>query len=159
MMSWLINLGGFLLLLGLGFYCGKHAERKHYESILRREARLRQLVVLSYRVPPPQFAQHHALLVYGNVVISIDFFKRVYAYWHALIGGRLRAYESLLDRARREAILRMQAQAHEQGAQAIINIKFETSTISGNLAEGIGSVEILAYGSALIPPAAEISTD
>ena len=63
----------------------------------------------------------------------------------------MRSYESLVDRARREALLRMQAEAQAAGAVAVINTKFETSRISANAQQGIGSVEVLVYGTALIP--------
>ena len=63
----------------------------------------------------------------------------------------------MLDRARREALLRMQEQARIAGAEAIINTKFETSRVSGNNNKGIGSIEVLAYGTALSPKALEAS--
>tara|TARA_B100001105_G_C22118560_1_gene326510 strand:+ start:295 stop:525 length:231 start_codon:yes stop_codon:yes gene_type:complete len=67
-----------------------------------------------------------------------------------IFGGRVGAYESLLDRARREAVLRMQDEACQLGAETIYNVKYETSRIGENAAKGLGSVEVLAYGTALI---------
>jgi uncharacterized protein YbjQ (UPF0145 family) len=84
-------------------------------------------------------------------VISVDYFKTVAAGLRGLFGGRIGAYESLLDRARREAILRMQEDARKLGAEAVFNLKFETSRIAQNAGQGLGSVEVLAYGTALIP--------
>jgi uncharacterized protein YbjQ (UPF0145 family) len=89
-------------------------------------------------------------MVCGNVVISVDYFKTVVAGLRNLVGGNITAYESLLDRARREAVLRMQQEARAGGAQIIINTKFETSRVSGSAGRGIGSVEVLAYGTALL---------
>lgn len=155
-MEGLIQLGVFALLLGLGFFFGRHAEAKHYKSIFAREDELRHIVVSTDRFPPTQFMAHHGALVSGNVVISVDYFKRVSAALRALVGGRIRSYETLLDRARREALLRMQEQARSAGAEAIINTKFETSRISGGSSKGIGSIEVLAYGTALTPQAAQI---
>jgi uncharacterized protein YbjQ (UPF0145 family) len=91
-------------------------------------------------------------LVSGNVVISVDYFKTIVAGLRNLVGGNISAYESLLDRARREAILRMQQQAAELDARAVINMKFETSRISGNAGSAVGAVEVLAYGTALVAP-------
>jgi len=146
----LIQLIIFLVLLGAGFLFGRKAERKHYASIFEREEQLRHVVVLTERFPPPGMLDVETGMVCGNVVISVDYFKTVVSGLRNLVGGNLTAYESLLDRARREAILRMQQQATELGANTIINMKFETSRISGNAGNGIGSVEVLAYGTALV---------
>jgi len=146
----LLQLGIFITLLALGYTFGRRAERKHYQSITEREDAFRDIVVTSERLPAPAFLSHHTQLVTGSVVISVDYFKVVVAGLRSLVGGRIRTYESLLDRARREAILRMQAEARALNANYIINMKFETSRISGNAGKGIGSVEVLAYGTALV---------
>lgn len=150
-MEALLQLGIFVFLLLIGFAFGQRAEKKHYQSIRRREDLLRQVVVSTDRLPEPALISHHTQLVAGSVVISVDYFKVIAAALRNLVGGRIRAYESLLDRARREALLRMQQQAKELGAVAVINTKFETSRISGNAGQGIGSVEVLAYGTAMLP--------
>ena len=150
-MDVLIQFGLFIVLVGLGFFFGRHAESKHYKSIFAREDELRAIVVTTERFARPNHTHHTALLVSGSVVISVDYFKVVAAGLRKLIGGRIRSYESLLDRARRESILRMQAQAKAMGAELVINMKFETSRISGSAGKGVGSMEVLAYGTALIP--------
>jgi len=151
-MEALLQLAIFFTLLALGYLFGRRAESKHYKSIREREEQLRYLVVLNQRFPPPDMLSHRTDMVTGNVVISVDYFKTVVAGLRNLVGGNLNSYESLLDRARREAILRMQEQAALRGAEAVINLKFETSRIAGNSAKGIGSVEVLAYGTALTHP-------
>jgi len=150
-MEALIQLGFFTVLLLAGFVFGRRAEKTHYRSIFEREDRFRHIVVTNEKVPSPEFIHHDFIMVAGNVVISVDYFKVVSAGLRGLVGGRIKAYESLLDRARREAVLRMQEQAQAQGAQVVINTKFETSRVSGNAGKGIGSMEVLAYGTALIP--------
>ena len=149
-MEALINLGFFICLLLLGFFFGRRAERNHYKSITKREDTYRDIFVSSERFPHAPFLEHDSQLVSGSVVISVDYFKVIISGLKTLIGGRLTAYESLLDRARREAILRMQEEAKNIGAQAIVNLKFETSRISGNANKGVGSIEVLAYGTGLI---------
>ncbi|MFV0476471.1 MAG: YbjQ family protein [Parahaliea sp.] len=151
-MGMLINLGIFLLLLLAGYLFGRRAEKRHYASIYEREDQLRYLVVLNERFPPAYRLKHSSELVCGNVVISVDYFKTVVAALRNLVGGNISAYESLLDRARREAVLRMQEDAESLGADMIINMKFETSRVSGQAGKSIGSVEVLAYGTALIAP-------
>ena len=89
-------------------------------------------------------------LVAGNVVVSIDYFKQVAAGLRSLIGGRVSAYETLLERARREAILRMKEDAINKGADAVFNVKLETSSITKGRRQQIGCVEIYAYGTAII---------
>lgn len=141
----------FLVLLLLGFVFGRLAEKRHYRRIREREDACRSLLVVPGRVLPGQYVHHQSRLVRGNVVISVDYFKVVVAGLRNLVGGRVATFESLLDRARREAILRMQAEARECGADAVYNMKFETSRVSGNAGQSVGSVEVLAYGTALIP--------
>ena len=85
----------------------------------------------------------------GHVVISIDYFKKFVAGLRLLFGGRLKVYESLLDRGRREAVLRMKEQARERGSNMVFNIKFETASISKGAKGNIGSVEVYVYGSAV----------
>lgn len=143
------QLGVFISLLLLGYFFGRLAEKRHYSSIFKREKELRNILVTTERFPPTEHLRDNCRLVCGNVVISIDYFKLVAASLKALLGGRLTAYESLLDRARREAILRMQEEADSLNAHTIINMKFETSRISGDASKGIGSMEVLAYGTAL----------
>jgi len=149
-MEAIIQLGLVLSLIIVGFVFGRRAEKKHYQHIFKREDELGHIFVSSERLPHPPYTMHHSQLVRGSVVISVDYFKVIISGLKTLIGGRLTAYESLLDRARREAIVRMQEEAEKIGAEAIINLKFETSRISGNSKSGIGSVEVLAYGTGLI---------
>jgi len=134
-----------------GYAFGRMAERRHYRSILRREAELRSVPVFATRYLPDDLAtQVDTPLVVGSVVISVDYFKRFLAGLRMLVGGRLKSYETLLDRARREALLRMQDEARSLGAQSVFNVKFETMSISKGAKNTVGSVEVVAYGSAVI---------
>lgn len=146
-----IQLGIFISLLLLGYIFGRRAEANHYKSISKREDDFRDIFLSTSRLPHGDYVFHDTTLVQGSVVVSVDYFKVVIAGLKSIVGGRLTAYESLLDRARREAILRMQQQAQDVGAQAIINTKLETSQISGNAGKGVGSIEVLAYGTGMIP--------
>jgi len=140
-----------LILLSLGYVVGQHAERRHYRSILQREERLNSLPAIASRYPPSE-PHYHQALVTGSTVISVDYFKRFLAALRSLFGGRITAYESLLDRARRESLLRMKQQASALGASMVFNVKYETASISKGRGNSIGSVEVLAYGTALIAP-------
>ncbi|MBR9869455.1 MAG: YbjQ family protein [Oceanospirillales bacterium] len=143
------NLIIFLVLMTLGYLAGQMAERKHYKSIIQREKRFSGLPIIASRFPPTD-KLFNQCLVTGNTVISVDYFKRFIAALRNLLGGRVTSYESLLDRARRESLLRMQAQAYAMGAEYVFNVKYETASISKGRKNAIGSVEVLAYGTALI---------
>lgn len=149
------QVGLVLVLLAVGYTFGTIAERRHYRSILRREDELRDLVVVAAKTVPPMSPAPETSLVKGSVVVSVDYFKRMLAALHKIFGGRVRSYESLIDRARREALLRMQAQARRLGAQMVFNVRMETSAISQGSRGGVGSVEVLAYGTAIIKRAQE----
>ncbi|HYN26826.1 MAG TPA: heavy metal-binding domain-containing protein [Burkholderiales bacterium] len=140
----------FLVLLATGYTVGRIAERRHYRSILAREKEMANVMVFTNRFPPLT-QQASQALVTGSVVISEDYFKRVVSGLQSLLGGRLRAYESLLDRARREAVLRMKQEARDKGARMIINVKFQTFSIPGRNPKSFGAVEVMAYGTALTP--------
>ena len=141
----------FLILLTLGYVFGRMAEKKHFASIIEREAELKDVLLFSMRLSPAGFGPTGTHLVGGNVVISIDYFKRIAAALRNLLGGRVTAYESLLERARREAILRMKQEAKLMGATQVINVKLETASIYQGQQQQIGSVEVYAYGTALVP--------
>lgn len=145
-----INLIVVALMVTVGYVFGRRAEKKHFKSLIEREETMRSLLTFSERYPPigMKFKQSH--LVGGNVVISIDYFKHLAASLRMLLGGRVAAYESLVERARREALLRMKEDAKQKGASIIINVKLETSSIHKGAQGQIGSVEVYAYGTALI---------
>ena len=145
------NLIIFAILMGLGYFFGRYYESRHYKSIFKREAEYQHILVVASRIPPVGEKLQDSLLVMGSVVISVDYFKRFLASLRSLFGGRVVSYESLIDRARREAILRMKKQASDVGADKVFNIKYETSSVSKSAKGAIGSVEVLAYGTALIP--------
>lgn len=140
-----------IILLIVAFFTGGIAERRHYKSIISREEALGDLVVVVAKTLPPMKPAPATTLVRGNVVISVDYFKRFLARLRMIFGGRIHTYESLMDRARREAILRMQEEARVIGASMIFNMRFETSSISKGKRDAVGTVEVLAYGTAVIP--------
>ena len=147
----MIDLVILISLLALGYGFGQYAEKKHYTSIRKRELILRSIPVVASKIPPQGNPNYDSQLVSGSVVISVDYFKRFVAGLRGLFGGRITSYETLLDRARREAILRVKREAKNMGAEFVFNIKLETASIHKGRGNGIGSVEVLAYGTALIP--------
>ncbi len=139
----------FLILLALGYGAGTWAEKRHYRSIMEREEQLLHLpTITTKKVELDDSKVERAVLVVGSVVISVDYFKRLLAGLRNIFGGTIKSYETLLDRARREALLRMKEKAH--GASMIINVRIETSTVGKRAFKGkLGSVEAIAYGTAI----------
>ncbi len=144
----LLPLAFWLGLILLGYVFGRAAESRHFRSINEREQAWLALPATSLKtVLDPQRPVARSELVNGSVVISIDYFKRAVAALRSLIGGAVKSHESLLDRARREAILRMKESC--PGADEIINVRLETCSISGKAANSVGAVEVLAFGTAI----------
>jgi uncharacterized protein YbjQ (UPF0145 family) len=145
------QLGVPLFLLVLGYVAGSMAEQNHYKSIRVRELRYRRMPTTNLRRPPVHWKIESVALVAGSTVVSVDYFKRFLAQLRGLVGGRVRAYESLLDRARREAVLRMKEQASQSGFDAVINVRLESTNIASPLRndKGTAGVEVLAFGTAL----------
>ena len=153
-MELLINLG-FVVLLGLiGLVAGSAIERRHYRSIREREQALKHVLLFNEKRPPLTVSGQPFYIVQGSVVVSSDYFKNLAAGLRSIFGGRLTSYETLLDRARREAVLRMKQQAHERGAHMVVNVLFETSTLNQNDPGSIVSCEVLVYGTAFVVPPA-----
>ncbi|MDX2505955.1 MAG: heavy metal-binding domain-containing protein [Gammaproteobacteria bacterium] len=153
----------FLVLMSLGYGFGQYFERRHYRSIRKREGELKDIIIVQSKIPPLSLTSNHdQFLVGGNVVISVDYFKRFVAGLRNLVGGRVTPYETLIDRARREAILRMKEEAMASGAKLILNVKYEMCSIYKGRRNKIGSVEAFAYGTAFSPtlasPASTTST-
>jgi uncharacterized protein YbjQ (UPF0145 family) len=96
----------------------------------------------------PEHQIRSARLVYGSAVISVDYFKRILAGLRNIFGGKVKSYESLLDRARREALLRMKEMAGD--ATVIVNVRIETAAIGKqSRRKNIGCLEAMAYGTAI----------
>lgn len=140
----------FLVLLVLGFIFGQISEKRHFRSIIRREREMRDLLGFTER-RPPMVDGVDATLVCGSVVVSVDYFRRFVAGLRNFVGGRVSSYESLMERARREAVLRMKEQARAFGATSVWNIRLETASIAKGAGQNIASVEVMAYGTALKP--------
>ncbi|MHC4698444.1 MAG: YbjQ family protein [Planctomycetota bacterium] len=83
-------------------------------------------------------------LVQGNTIRAKHLGRDFMANVKNLVGGELRGYTELLVEARRQALERMLAQAEQLGANAVVNVRFTTSTVTQ------GAAELYAYGTAVI---------
>ena len=145
----MVDLIIFLGLLALGYGAGTWAEKRHYRSIYRREQATLHLPAVTVKsVDIPAHKIRSVQMVYGSAVISVDYFKRILAGLRNVFGGKVKSYESLLDRARREAVLRMKEMAGD--ATVIVNVRIETAAIGKqSKRRSIGCLEAVAYGTAL----------
>ncbi len=143
------NLIFFLILMALGYGVGTFLEKRHYRSIQRREKAFLNLPAVTLKAAhytPDQVAS--ARLVYGSAVISIDYFKKILAGLRNVFGGTVKSYESLVDRARREATLRMKEMAGD--AAVIVNVRIETASVGKQAnKKSVGCLEAIAYGTAI----------
>ena len=143
----------FLAFLFVGFMAGTIAEQSHFKSLKKREKKMVSLPAVTIKNALEQGAEvDKVYLVSGSCVVSLDYFKRVLAGLKNIIGGRIGAYETLVDRGRREAILRMKEAAKKAGSDIIVNMRLETSAIgqSANQKNSLGSIEVIAYGTAIV---------
>jgi len=138
-----------LSLLLVCFLIGKGIELHHFKKLAEREQRLSGIIVTNLKTIPPQYDNAQPILVMGSAVIATDYFKVFAAGLRKFFGGEMKSYVTLMERARREAMVRMLEQAAGQGASAVWNIRYETSTTHGQHRKKPGGVEVLAYGTAL----------
>ena len=83
-------------------------------------------------------------LVSGSTVRSKHVGKDIFAGFKSIVGGELKGYTELLNESRNEAMQRMIIEASQRGANAIVNVRFSTSSVAA------GAAELLAYGTAVV---------
>ena len=82
-------------------------------------------------------------LVQGNTIRAKHLGRDITASLKNLVGGELTQYTELLTESRRQAVDRMIQQAQELGANAVVNVRFTTSSIAA------GAAELYSYGTAV----------
>jgi len=132
----------FAILFSVGFGFGRYNERKHLQYLDEQEQRLAYIRVNNSRFIESTLPGH---MISSNVVISHDYFKYAIANVQNMLGGRLTSYESVVERARREAIVRLKLEAEKMGADQIMGIRLSTTELG---MQG-GMVEVFAYGTAI----------
>ena len=101
------------------------------------------MVVNTETVPGKRIVEVKGL-VQGNTVRANHAGRDIAASFKNLVGGELKGYTELLVESRREAMARMIAQAEELQANAVVNVRFATSSITA------GAAELYAYGTAVV---------
>lgn len=137
----MIEIGVAIVLLVVGFWFGNQNEKKHFAELKIKEQQLLSMPTRTDKGPKIESAE--TFLVTGNVVIASDYFKNFVGAIKNFFGGRLTTHENLLDRARREALVRMKTEAKMRGAGEVVDVHIITSFI-----DQMG-VEVSAYGTAV----------
>jgi len=101
------------------------------------------IVVNTEFVPGKEIIEFKGL-VQGNTVRAKHIGRDIVAGLKNILGGELKGYTELLVEARREAMQRMIDQAQQLGANAVVNVRFATSSITA------GAAELYCYGTAVV---------
>lgn len=143
----ILNLLMPLLILAVGYSVGRIAESRHYKSIREREKGFRHIPAVTFKSLDDPRPVREARLALGAVVVSVDHYKRFLMFFRKIFGGEIRSYSPLVDRGRREALLRMKESCPD--ADLYLNCRLETSTIHSGKGKATGCVEVVAYSTAV----------
>lgn len=102
------------------------------------------MLISNMEIVPGKTIVKHLGLVQGSTVRAKHIGRDLMAGLKNIVGGELKGYTELLEDARQEAVARMQAQAESMGANAVLNVRFSTSSVAQ------GAAELFAYGTAVV---------
>ena len=102
------------------------------------------MIVTNLETIPGKTISKHFGLVQGNTIRAKHVGRDIMAGFKNIFGGELKGYTELLSESRKEATDRMIAQAETLGANAILNIRYSTSSVTQ------GAAELYAYGTAVV---------
>lgn len=102
------------------------------------------MLLSNLEIVPGRRIIKHLGLVQGSSVRAKHIGRDFMAGLKNIVGGEIKGYTELLQESRQEAMERMQQQAKSVGANAVLNIRFSTSSITA------GAAELLAYGTAVV---------
>ncbi|MDF1763438.1 MAG: YbjQ family protein [Oleibacter sp.] len=102
------------------------------------------MLVSNMEVVPGKRIVKHLGMVQGSTVRAKHAGRDIMASFKNIFGGELKGYTELLSESRDEAISRLQQQASALGANAVVNVRFSTSSIAA------GASEIFVYGTAVV---------
>ncbi len=103
-----------------------------------------EITVTNIEEIPGKSITRHLGMVQGNTVRAKHAGRDIMAGFKNLVGGELKGYTELLTESREEATQRMIDQAQSLGANAILNVRFSTSSVTA------GASELFVYGTAVI---------
>ena len=101
------------------------------------------MIITNIEQVPGKTIHQELGLVQGSTVRGKHLGKDIGAFFKGLIGGEIKGYSELLVEGREEAIGRMKNEARRLGADAVVNVRMTTSSITG------GAAELMVYGTAV----------
>jgi uncharacterized protein YbjQ (UPF0145 family) len=104
----------------------------------------RELLVSNIEMIPGRRVTSHLGMVQGSTVRAKHAGRDLMAGLKNIVGGELKGYTELMQEAREEATQRMVEQAKSIGANAVLNVRYATTSVT------LGAAEILAYGTAVV---------
>ena len=102
------------------------------------------MIITNIETVPGKNIVEHFGLVSGSTIRAKHIGRDIMASLKNLVGGELKGYTQLLQESRQQALDRMVDQARQFGANAIVNVRFSTSSVAQ------GAAELYAYGTAVI---------
>ncbi|MGH1471082.1 MAG: YbjQ family protein [Cellvibrionaceae bacterium] len=102
------------------------------------------MLITNIEMIPGRRIKEHLGMVQGNTVRAKHVGRDLMAGFKNIFGGELKGYTELLTEAREEALSRMEQQAEAIGANAVVNVRLSTSSITA------GAAELFAYGTAVV---------
>ncbi len=102
------------------------------------------MIISNLEEIPGKRVVHHLGIVQGSTVRAKNVFRDIGASLKNLVGGELVSYTDLMNESRQAALDRMEQEAAALGGNAVLNVRFSTSTITQ------GAAELLAYGTAVV---------
>jgi uncharacterized protein YbjQ (UPF0145 family) len=128
-------------LVALGYTVGSQRERQHYKSLSVRENTFQDIGLRSNKRLPKDATD--TKMIMASVVIATDYFKNVATNIKNMIGGGLHSQELLMDRAKREATIRLREKAAGWGAKEVFGFRIDTVALDGK------GIEVFVYGTAV----------
>ena len=111
-------------------------------SRINKSLKSEMIITTLEGVPGKEIIEHYGL-VQGSTIRAKHVGKDIMAGLKNLVGGELKGYTELLQEARKEAVDRMIQQADFVGVNAVVNVRFATSSVAQ------GAAELFAYGTAV----------
>lgn len=102
------------------------------------------LIITNVETVPGKKIIKHLGMVNGNTVRAKHAGRDIMAGFKNIFGGELKGYTELLSESREEAMSRMSQQAEAIGANAVVNVRFSTSSVAA------GASELFVYGTAVV---------
>jgi len=129
----------------LGWLVATWFERRHFKSMDEREIPLQGIKLTTAKRISSCEPEGVTLLI-GSVVVAHDYFRTLIIFFRRVIGGNIKPYEKLVERGRREALIRLKEEAELRGIDKVINVRFTTNSVAGRF---LHAIEMVAYGTGI----------